>query len=79
MPDGQFGLKLREIRDARGLTQAELAELAGLTRVGLAQLEIGRRSPSWETVVALADALAISADYFRKPPKRSSAKPVRKT
>lgn len=49
----QFGARLRELREAAGLTQKALAEAAGLTPDGIVKLEGGIRSPGWETVLAL--------------------------
>jgi transcriptional regulator with XRE-family HTH domain len=63
-----FAGRLRELREAAGLTQGELAERAGLTRVGVAQLEVGRRKPAWETVLALCDALGVECGAFTQAP-----------
>ena len=63
-----FKDRLRELRTAAGLTQGELAEKAGLTRVGVAQLEIGRRKPAWETVLALCKALGVTCEEFTVKP-----------
>src|SRR3954464_4719993 len=63
-----FSGRLRELREAAGLTQQQLAEKAGLTREGVAQLETGRREPTWRTVVALCGALAVDPDEFLKQP-----------
>lgn len=63
-----FAGRLRELREKAALTQGELAEKAGLTREGIAQIETGRRSPQWETVVALAAALGVSCESFQQPP-----------
>jgi transcriptional regulator with XRE-family HTH domain len=63
-----FAGRLRELREAAGLTQGELAERAGLTRVGVAQLEIGRRKPAWETVLVLCDALGVECGAFTQAP-----------
>ena len=63
-----FAGRLRELREAAGLTQQQLAERAGLTREGVAQLETGRREPAWRTVVALCQALGTEPGEFLKPP-----------
>ncbi len=39
-----------------------------MTRGGVAQLETGRRSPAWETVLALCEALGVSCEEFRQAP-----------
>ena len=56
-----FGVLLRRLRETRGLTQEELAELAGLTVHGISALERGvRKRPYPHTVRSLADALGSS-------------------
>ena len=58
-----FGVRLRRLREAAGLTQEELAERAGLTPNAIGVLERGeRRRPYPHTVRALADALDLSGD-----------------
>jgi transcriptional regulator with XRE-family HTH domain len=59
-----FARRLRELRDAAGLTQAQLAEKAGLHRQGIAKLENGEREPAWGTVRALARALGVTCSAF---------------
>ncbi len=57
----RFGERLRQLREAAGLTQEELAERAGLTAKGVGALETGkRRRPYPHTVRALAEALGLS-------------------
>src|SRR5438445_8073768 len=55
-----FGTELRQLRNAAGFTQEELAERAGLTAAGVSALERGhRRRPYLHTVHALAAALGL--------------------
>jgi transcriptional regulator with XRE-family HTH domain len=54
-----FGTRLADAREARGLSQAELAKLAGLQPAA-----IGHFEPSFANVRALAKALNISSDYL---------------
>lgn len=70
MESKDFGDRLRELRAARGLTQAALAERVGLHRVALAKLEagVGKQGPTWQTVVALCQALGVTCDAFLQPP-----------
>ncbi len=63
-----FAGRLRELREGAGLTQQELAGKANLTRDGVAQMETGRRSPSWDTVLAICSALGVSCEEFRQAP-----------
>ena len=58
-----FGHKLRNLREAAGLTQEELAARAGMTSKGISALERGeRKRPYPHTVRSLADALELSED-----------------
>jgi excisionase family DNA binding protein len=58
------GWRLRQAREATGLTQLELAERSGLTHEAISNLERGRRAPLASTVRRLAQALAIAPTYF---------------
>jgi predicted ATPase/DNA-binding XRE family transcriptional regulator len=58
--ESSFGARLRQLREAAGLTQEELAGRAGLTRNAVSALERGeRRRPYPHTVRSLADALEL--------------------
>lgn len=61
-----IGARLREIREARGKSQAVIAGLAGITEPYLSMLETGKRALNRRsTIVALANALEISpSDLF---------------
>src|ERR1700722_5134408 len=55
-----FGRRLKALRKANKLNQAELAEKVGIETKYLSNIETGRRSPSFEKTVALAKALEVS-------------------
>lgn len=57
MQNSQFGQCIRALREERGMTQEEFAELAGLHRTYISQLERGQKSPSLRTLWSLAEAL----------------------
>ncbi len=59
---------LRELRKARGLTQAKLAEKSGVSRVLIAKYEIGDICPGAKTLLKLSDALDVSTDSILKNP-----------
>lgn len=65
---GRFAGRLCELRTAAGFTQQQLADKAGVSRDALARLEAGRTTPSWDTVLALCNALQVSCDVFRQAP-----------
>ena len=58
-----FGLALRRLRLAAGLSQEDLAERAGLSARGVSDLERGlRASPRPATIRMLADALGLGPE-----------------
>lgn len=77
---GQLGARLRQLRQARRLTQERLAERAGLSFKFLGELERGRGNPTLTTLTAISDALgvrlvdllALDADRPRLTPKQAS-------
>jgi transcriptional regulator with XRE-family HTH domain len=55
-----LGAKIRSLREARGLTQNELAEHAEVSVKHLGEVERGRGNPSLSSLQKLAGALGIS-------------------
>lgn len=68
-------LKLKEIREARGLTQRRLAQDLNMTPGAVAKWELGYTTPTMDNLVALADLLGCTLDELsgREPPERTSA------
>jgi len=63
-----LGRRLRQAREAAGLSQAELAERTGLAQAQLSAIETGMiRQPSPENVTKLAAALGIPDPLLTKP------------
>jgi transcriptional regulator with XRE-family HTH domain len=58
--DRRIGLRVRAFRKTKGLTQAELAELAYCSLDAISSFERGKYIPSLATAVAIARALDIS-------------------
>jgi len=54
-------------RTARGLSQAELAQLTGTTQSAIARLESGRRAPRLDTLQRVANALDCSLELELRP------------
>jgi putative transcriptional regulator len=63
MGDARLGSRLKEVRTAAGLTQADLAERAGVSRKTINTVENGVFVPS--TVLALSLALALGTTVER--------------
>lgn len=55
----KLGKRIRELRLAAGLTQAELARRTGIHRPNIARVEAGRHTPSLETLTRLAQAIGV--------------------
>lgn len=54
-----FGNNLRKIREGRGYTQLEFAELCGISRAYYGRLERGEFSPTVDMCYRITDALGI--------------------
>lgn len=59
----KLGARLRELRLAAGLTQAELARRTGIHRPNIARVEAGRHTPSLETLARLAAAIGVPTTH----------------
>ena len=58
-PEKAFGLALRQLREAKGVSQEQFAFEAGLDRSYMSMVERGLRSPTMRTVLRLADTLGV--------------------
>ncbi len=57
-------LKLKEIRENRGLTQTQVAKIIGIDRSLISHIERGTRKLDQEQIVELVKDLDTTADYF---------------
>jgi transcriptional regulator with XRE-family HTH domain len=55
-------LKIRDLRQARGISQARLAELLEVSPVILSRWELGRSVPRVDAIVKIAELLDVSVD-----------------
>jgi transcriptional regulator with XRE-family HTH domain len=55
---------LRKTREEKGLSQADLAEKTGFQPSAISHFEAGRRSPSFDNLRRLADALSVTIDFL---------------
>jgi len=65
-PDPALGLAVRELREAHGLTQEELASQAGMTFGTVSRLESAKSAPAWATVMQIIDAMGVSLPELAK-------------
>jgi transcriptional regulator with XRE-family HTH domain len=63
---------VRQLREARGATQVELARLARIPRATWAHLESGAGNPTLAVVCRVADALQVSLEELLARPRASA-------
>ncbi len=74
-----FGGLLRELREQRGFSQAQLALESDLDQTFVSLLERGRRQPSLISLFALCDALEVEPDSVVRRLSEARAARARKT
>ncbi|MEQ9305009.1 MAG: helix-turn-helix domain-containing protein, partial [Marinoscillum sp.] len=57
-----FGLKLKEIRNSKGISYQELREKTGLSLSYLSEIENGKKYPKGDKIISIANALDVSYD-----------------
>jgi transcriptional regulator with XRE-family HTH domain len=73
---GQVGARLKQLRQARRLTQEQLAERAGLSYKFIGEVERGRGNPTLTTLAALSTALGVGLiDLLGVEPDRPKLTP----
>lgn len=72
---GEFGLRIRRVRQEAGLSQEELAHRAGLHRTYIGSVERGERNIGLLNITALATVLQVDASTFVCGLRRSGAGP----
>lgn len=58
----EYNLKLRELREAKGLSQRSVAAEINVSPSAVAQWELGQNDPSMKNIHALADLLDCTTD-----------------
>lgn len=59
MTMGGFGETVRELRDIRGYTQSQLAEMSGVSRHTISDIESGACDPQASTLTAVLNAMGM--------------------
>ena len=59
-----FGSRLRELRIARGWTQAQLSARLGVTKSVVRAYETALRYPSYDILIRIAAIFSVSSDYL---------------
>ena len=65
------GRNVKRIRQRKGLTQEQFAELSGFSQQYISSLERGRRNPTVVTLFEMASALGVSHTELVRPSKRA--------
>ncbi len=73
-----FGTILKRLREAKGLSQQELAEQSGISRVQITRLENDTRAPLLATAQALSAALGVNCLAFEEAGREEPAKPAKR-
>lgn len=60
MSDLPFTNRIRDLREAKGVTQIQLADAIGMTRQTIAAIEKGKYSPSLEAAFRISAVLGAS-------------------
>lgn len=80
-PQQALGLRVKELRSKRSVTQEELAERCGMFRTYMSRIESGLANPTLTVLHTLAAALEVPiGDLFipavSKPQRVSSSQPI---
>ena len=59
-----FGKQLQRYREQAGYSQEALAEKIGCSSIFISNIECGKKSPSLDTLINLANTLDISVDIL---------------
>lgn len=59
-----FGLKLKQLRQQKGLSFADLSQASGLSVSYLNEIEKGKKYPKTDKIIALAEALGVTYDQL---------------
>lgn len=63
---------IAKLREARGLTQAQIAKTAGIPRPTWANVESGGANPTLAVLLKIAEALQVSLEELLAPPRPSA-------
>ncbi|MCA1825466.1 MAG: helix-turn-helix domain-containing protein [Myxococcales bacterium] len=69
---GHLAQNVKQLRDARGLTQQQMARISGLPRATWANLESGAANPTLAVLHRVAGALQVSLEELLGPPRAAS-------
>lgn len=59
-----LGIKLRELRTAKKLSQLQVAQRVGVSKSMISSYELSTRLPSYDVLIKLAAVYGVSTDYL---------------
>lgn len=62
----RIGLRISQLREAKGLSQRQFALMLDLDRVILSRIESGRHNPTLETLIRIAEGLDVGVEDLFK-------------
>ena len=62
--EGMQMLRLKELREGLGHTQAKMAEMIGCLQTTYQRYESGDRTPSYDVLLRISDVFDVSVDYL---------------
>jgi ribosome-binding protein aMBF1 (putative translation factor) len=65
----EIGATIRKLREARGITQEQLADAVGMMRGNISRIEAAKHRPTLETIERIAKALKVSVVELIVPPR----------
>lgn len=69
-------IRLKELRDARGWTQQQLADASGVSQTFISELESCKKQPTVAIAVRLAKALGVELMELLQPTDKPPAPPT---
>ena len=69
--------QLKQLREAAGMTQVDLAKKIGTKQPGIARVERGLATPSLEMLFKIGSALGMSVTVVFRPRKSAARKPAK--
>ncbi|MEK7535707.1 MAG: helix-turn-helix transcriptional regulator [Patescibacteria group bacterium] len=62
----EFGKKVKKIRQAKGLSQTDVASKLSTDKSFISNLENGRKNPTLKTILSLAKALGVTVSELTR-------------
>jgi len=75
-----FGIKIKELRTGRNLSQEQLAQKANISAKYMSRIEMGSQFPSFDVIKKIADSLNVEIkDFFEFAHVAKNTKELKQT